>query len=112
MFTVPEANVELRVGGKFEICMRAPNGQDVWTCGHFTEIVPNARLVIEMGVADADRQALFTAHTVVTFSDEGGGTRLHVNQTYTVYQPIAEQMIKGARQGWAETLDRLEEALG
>jgi hypothetical protein len=36
---------------------------------------------------------------------------MSVTQTYTLLQPIAQQMVKGARQGWAETLDRLERAL-
>jgi uncharacterized protein YndB with AHSA1/START domain len=110
-FTVPEATVEFRAGGKFEVCMRAPDGQDHWTRGHFVEIIPNARLVIDMGVADADGQPLFSAHTVVVLRDEAGGTRLEVTQSYLVFQSIAEQMIRGANQGWTETLDRLGRAL-
>jgi uncharacterized protein YndB with AHSA1/START domain len=111
MFTVPEAHVEFRVGGVFDVCMRAPNGQDHWTRGHFVEIIPNARLAIDMHVADDKGELLFTAYTVVTFEEDGGGTRMSVTQAYTLLQPVAEQMVKGARQGWAETLDRLGRAL-
>jgi uncharacterized protein YndB with AHSA1/START domain len=111
IFTVPHATVEFRVGGKFDVCMRAPSGQEHWTRGHFVEIIPNARLVIDMAVADADGQPIFSAHTVVDFQQECGGTRMEVTQTYTIFQSLAEQMIKGAEQGWKETLDRLGRAL-
>jgi uncharacterized protein YndB with AHSA1/START domain len=111
MFTVPEAHVDFRVGGVFEVCMRAPDGTDHWSRGHFVEIIPNARLAIEMGVFGQDGSMLFSAHTAVTFEEDRGGTRMSVTQSYTLLQPIAEQMVKGARQGWAETLDRFGSAL-
>lgn len=107
-FTVPDAKVEFRVGGAFDVCMRAPNGQDHWSRGHFVEIVPNTRLVIDMNVVDADNRPLMHAHTVVTFAEECGGTRMEVTQTHTPLAPIAEQMIQGAPEGWKQTLDKLE----
>jgi uncharacterized protein YndB with AHSA1/START domain len=110
-FTVPQARVEARVGGAFEVCMRAPDGTEHWTRGRFVEIVANTRLVIDMGVAGADGQPLFTAHTVVGFTEESGGTRVDVVQAYTVFHEAAAQMIKGAQQGWTQTLDRLGRAL-
>lgn len=111
MFTVPDAKVEFRVGGAFDVCMRAPDGSDHWTRGHFTEIIPDKRLVLEMGVADADGEMLFTARTAVDFENDCGGTRMSVEQHYTLLQPAAEMMVKGAQQGWAETLDNLGRAL-
>jgi uncharacterized protein YndB with AHSA1/START domain len=110
-FTVPQANVEFRAGGKFDVCMRAPDGQEHWTRGHFIEIVPNARLVIEMSVPGADGELLFSAHTEVDFLEASCGTSMEVTQTYTLLHPIAEQMVKGAQQGWNETLDRLGRTL-
>ncbi|MGC9957390.1 SRPBCC family protein [Roseiarcus sp.] len=35
-YLVPEAKVEMRVGGAFEVCMRSPEGVDHWTRGTFT----------------------------------------------------------------------------
>lgn len=107
-YTVPDARIEFRVGGAFEICMRSPAGQDHWTRGRYTEIVPDTRLVIEMNVVGGRDQPLFRAYTIVTFSDDAGGTKLEVNQTYTVFDPAALPMIQGAPQGWSQTLDRLE----
>jgi uncharacterized protein YndB with AHSA1/START domain len=108
-FTVPEAQIEFRVGGAFNICMRSPDGQDHWTKGHYVEIVPNMRLVIDMSPAEGDGEALFHAHTVVNFTDRGDGTQLDITQTYTILDPSAEPMIGGAAQGWSQTLDRLEQ---
>ena len=107
-YTVPDARIEFRVGGAFEICMRSAEGQDHWTRGRYVEIVPDTRLVIDMkAVGDRD-QPLFRAYTVVTFADEAGGTKLEVNQRYTVFDQAAAPMIKGAPQGWSQTLDRLK----
>lgn len=106
-YTVPDARVDFRVGGAFDICMRSPEGQDHWTRGRYTEIVPHSRLVIDMhAVAEQDR-TLFRAYTVVRFSQEPGGTRLEVTQSYTLLDPAAAAMIQGAPIGWGQTLDRL-----
>jgi uncharacterized protein YndB with AHSA1/START domain len=107
-FTVPEAVVEFRVGGAFDICMRSPEGHDHWTRGRYTEIVPHSRLVIDMQPGESDGQPLFHAHTVVSFAAEADGTRLDVTQSYTILNPMAAPMIQGAPQGWGQTLDRLE----
>jgi uncharacterized protein YndB with AHSA1/START domain len=105
-YSVPEARVEMRVGGPFEVCMRSPEGVDYWIHGHFAEVIPPERLMIEMGVSEGGH-ALFLAHTVVTFTEEGGGTRLEVVQTYTLLDPARRWMIEGAAAGWNQTLDRL-----
>jgi len=107
-FTIPEAEVEPRVGGKFDYCMRAPDGQSHWVRGHFVKILPNARLVIDMTVVDGDGAALFNALTTVSFENVCGGTQLDVEQRYTLLDPVAGNFTRGAAQGWAETLDRLE----
>ncbi len=106
-YTVPEACVEFRVGGAFDICMRSPDGQDHWTRGRFTEIVPHSRLGIDMTPEIERDRPLFRARTVVRFTKEGGGTRLEVTQSYTLLDPAAAPMIQGAPMGWGQTLDRL-----
>jgi uncharacterized protein YndB with AHSA1/START domain len=106
-YGIPQAQVEMHVGGKFEVTMRSPEGVDYWLRGRFTEIVPQERLAIAMRVGDADGRAFFSAHTVVTFADEGGGTRMEVVQTYTLEDPARRWMIEGASAGWQQTLDRL-----
>jgi len=109
-YSVPEANVEFKVDGVFQVCMRSPQGTDHWTKGKFVEVVPHSRLAIDMHAVDARDAILFRAYTVVTFAEQPGGrTRMEVTQHYTPHQPLAAQMIAGAEQGWSQTLDRLQQ---
>jgi uncharacterized protein YndB with AHSA1/START domain len=105
-FSVPQAHVEFLVGGAFHIYMRSPKGKDSWIKGTFVEIVPHNRLVVDMTVVEMD-VTLFRAYTVVTFSDEGDGSRMAVTQSYTLLEPLAARMIEGGTQGWEQILDRL-----
>jgi uncharacterized protein YndB with AHSA1/START domain len=110
-YSVPEAKVEMRVGGPFEVCMRSPEGVDHWTRGTFTEVVAVDRLTIDHHVIDpCGGGPLFSALTRVSFSDAaGGGTLMEVVQTYSAAGAAqAEQMLKGAPEGWRQTLDKLE----
>jgi uncharacterized protein YndB with AHSA1/START domain len=107
-FTIPEANVQMEVGGPFEVCMRSPTGEQHWIRGTFVEVIPNTRLVIEMYVTDSDGKKLFRAHTEVAFADALGGTRMDVLQTYTLIDSSKAWMVAGAPEGWRTTLDKLE----
>jgi uncharacterized protein YndB with AHSA1/START domain len=108
-YEIPEATVEMRVGGVFAVCMRAPDGSDHWTRGRFVEVTPHQRLVIDMCATDRDGRRLFRAVTEVDFFDDLCGSRMDVTQTYTVFDPTAAApMIGGAREGWRTTLARLE----
>jgi uncharacterized protein YndB with AHSA1/START domain len=107
-FTIPEAKVEMRVGGPFELAMRSPAGEEHRLRGRFVEIAPETRLVIDMEVSDSSGKALFRAFTEVTFADALGGTRMDVVQSYTLLDPSVAWMVAGAPAGWSSTLDKLE----
>ena len=108
-YTVPQAKVEMRAGGAFEVCMRAPDGTEHWTRGTFVEVTPFTRLVIDMHAVDAQARPLFRAWTEVSLTDGHGGTRMEVVQKYTLIQPApAIRMVKGAPIGWGQTLDKLQ----
>ena len=107
-YTVPEAKVEMHVGGPFELCMRSPAGEEHWLRGKFVEVTPHTRLVIDMQVADSTGKELFQAYTEVDFSDALGGTKMDLVQRYTIIDPSAAWMVEGAPRGWASTLDKLE----
>ncbi len=107
-FTIPQARVQMEVGGLFEICMRSPTGEEHWIHGAFVEVVPPSRLVIDMHVADSAGKKLFRARTEVDLSDALGGTKLDLTQTYTIIDPAAAWMVSGAPEGWRSTLDKLE----
>src|SRR5579885_1381826 len=52
-FTVPEARIEPRVGGTFDLSMRSPAGEEHAIRGRIIELVPDTRLVIDMNIADS-----------------------------------------------------------
>ena len=107
-FTVPDADVQMRVGGPFNLCMRSPAGEEHVIRGSFTEVMPHTRLVIEMRITDSAKRPLFDARTEVDFSDALGGTQMDLVQTYTLIDPSAAWMVAGAPEGWRTTLDKLE----
>jgi uncharacterized protein YndB with AHSA1/START domain len=76
--------------------------------------VASERLTIDHHVIDpCDGGSLFSAVTQVKFSAADGGTRMDVVQTYKVADPAqAEPMLKGAPEGWRQTLDKLEAEVG
>jgi len=107
-YDVAEANVAMRVGGPFEVCMRAPNGALHWTRGKFLEVSPHTRLVIEMHVADDAGAPVFRVLTEVTFAKVLAGTQMDVVQSYEFIDPsAAAPMVAGASEGWRTTLDKL-----
>ncbi len=110
-FTIPEARVEMRVGGAFELLFRSPEGQEHRIRGAFTEVQPNRRLVIDITVEDAAGKPQFRAVTEVELSQAADGTRLDVTQTYTVLDPKDAWMVEGAPQGWSAALAQLEEVV-
>jgi len=108
-FTIPEATVDMRVGGTFDLCMRSPAGEAHWIRGRFAEVVPATRLVIDMLCTDGNARPLFRALTEVDFADALGGTRLDLVQSYTLIDPSTAWMVAGAPEGWRTTLDKLEQ---
>ena len=70
----PVTEVDLRVGGRFRIHMRAPNGSEHRVIGTYREIDPPRRLVYTW-TAETDP---VVADTVVTveFHDRGGKTEV------------------------------------
>jgi uncharacterized protein YndB with AHSA1/START domain len=104
--SVPEANVDFRVGGVFELLMRTPYG-DSHLRGHFTEISPPDRLAMTATIYVGD-EAKFIAHTTATFAAAGFGTRMTVRQEYELLDPAFITSIEGAPEGWRTTLDKLE----
>jgi uncharacterized protein YndB with AHSA1/START domain len=106
-YTVPEAEIDFRPGGVCAICMRSPEGKDSWSRGTYIEVSPVDRLVFTIDVF-VDGAKKFTAHTTVTFVDEGKGTRMTVRQSYEIHDEAFLSAVRGAPEGWRTTLDKLE----
>jgi uncharacterized protein YndB with AHSA1/START domain len=108
-FTTPEAVIECRPGGRFDLCMQAPDGQKFWNHGRFIDVVENESLSFEAGAhVDDSGNAPFAVRTFVTFADDGDGSLMSVRQEYEIYDEAAKAMVGGAPEGWRTTLNKLE----
>ena len=81
--SVPEADIDFRVGGVFAVLMRTPDG-DSWCKGHFTEISPPGRLAFT-SIVSFGGEAKLSVQTAVTFEAAGFGTRMTVRQDYEIH---------------------------
>jgi uncharacterized protein YndB with AHSA1/START domain len=105
--SVPEAAIDFRPGGVFDICMRSPEGQDFWSKGSYDEISPPDRLAFTSSVIIGGSKK-FTVQTTVTFENQGTGTLMTVRQLYDIHDKAFLGAVEGSAEGWRTTLDKLE----
>jgi uncharacterized protein YndB with AHSA1/START domain len=118
----PTCKVDLRVGGKYVFCMRAPanqGGQDMYTAGVYKDIVPLKRLEFTQGLSDKDGNRVDPAlvgmpadfpkeiRTVIVFTPKGNMTEL----TITEFDWPVSQMMVYSYAGMHQTLDKLGDSL-
>ena len=98
------SEMELKVGGRFHMVMRAPDGEEHDVSGVFREVAINKKLVYSWAFRSTPER-----ESVVTFSlkADGEGTWL----TLTHEQFFDEAAREGHRGGWKEARDGLERYL-
>jgi uncharacterized protein YndB with AHSA1/START domain len=101
--TVGDAQVELRVGGRYRLRMRGPEGQVHTAVGMYREIVRPHRLVYTWQWEEEDHAVGETLVTV-EFNDLDGSTELVL--THELF-PNTEAT-SDHQEGWTSCLDRLE----
>ena len=112
--TAPACEVDLRVGGRFSVEMRGPDGA-VYPCtGVYREIVPPERLVYAATTADDNPcggglppRSLVT----ITLADEDGKTRVTIHAKMQSVADREAAIAGGFNEGWLDSLDRLAELL-
>ncbi len=103
-WATPEAEVDLRVGGKVRVVMRRPDGSEVEAKGAYTVIDRPHRLVMTWTFGDepSNEQLLEVSFT----ESEGSTTVLLVNTGISTGERRDAQ-----DWGWRGCLDQLEQAL-
>lgn len=100
-FTTPTVEWDLRVGGRYRIVMRSPDGEEFTTSGRFEVIEPPYRISYTWTwTSTPDRLALVT----VTFTPKDGGTELHLTHAGLVDE-TDRQNHEG---GWSNSLIALD----
>ncbi len=109
-FTIPTAELDVRVGGKRLICMESPDGSmKIWLTGEYVEIVPNERLIYTESMADEQGNIVtdkgLPAPTTITVQLEDLDGRTRMVMTHAGL-PVDEQ---GASEGWEQAFDKMAE---
>jgi len=115
-FSCPTCKMDFRVGGKFLLSMRTPDGWEGWNGGEYYEIVPYEKIVSSMYFSDSkgnkvdaaeygiELESIDDAHNVILFEDIGNGqTKL----TFIGNETMQNAIETGQLEGWAEQLDKL-----
>lgn len=104
-FTVPFAESDIRPGGRYRSCLRAPDGTDHWVGGVYRELVPPEKIVFTHAWQDEAGNAEHETLVTITLKDLGGDrTELTFHQAYF----LSEASREGHAGGWNETFDELQ----
>ena len=106
-FTVPDSTMDLRPGGAFRSCLRAPDGSEHWVRGTYREIVEPERLVFTHAWEDEDGKPGLETLVSVAFAEQAGQTTMHFHQA--TFDSRASR--DGHEGGWSSSFDRLAEYL-
>jgi uncharacterized protein YndB with AHSA1/START domain len=107
-FTNPRCEIDLRVGGAIRIDMRAPDGIVFPMSGEYEQIVPPERLVFLTSALDEQGEPIFTNRNTVIFREVDGATEISIHTRVIDAKAAAWQYLKGMREGWSSSLDKLE----
>lgn len=118
-WSVSEAVVELRAGGRFFTLMNGPDGEVMPNEGSFLEVVPQSKLVFTdmfgadfapVDVPDSGAGLHFAA--ILTFAAEGNGTRYRAVARHRSPDEAKAHESMGFQIGWGIAADQLEELAG
>jgi uncharacterized protein YndB with AHSA1/START domain len=95
------AETDVRVGGRFRIVFRGPDGEEHDVGGVYREVVPNQKLVFTWAWRSTpERESLVT----VALKRDGDGTLLTL-----LHEQFFDEAARDRHgRGWNETLDKLE----
>ena len=107
-YTLPECEMDVRVGGRYRFCMRSPDGVESRNEGIFRDVEKPSRIVMSGCWVDPDgkpRSPMMV--TTIELEERNGGTLLTL--TTTGFESIESR--ESHRGGWASSIERLAEYL-
>jgi uncharacterized protein YndB with AHSA1/START domain len=105
-FTAPSVELDVRVGGKYRIAMKPPEGEVFYLSGEFREVDPPARLVYTFRWEDPDPG---DRETVVSVSLRALDDQTEFALVQTGFATQGRHALHHA--GWTDSLDRLQELM-
>ena len=118
--SIPECEVDLRVGGKFYIVMEAGEGMGPYKgtkwpmMAEFTVVEPNSKLsyTAQAWTDGQKEETTIDQTTELTFTEENGKTKLSLHAAVSNITPEGKPYLEGMNEGWSQSLDRLNEFVG
>ena len=110
-FTNPRCEFEAKGGGNIRIDMRAPDGMVYPMSGKVIEFYPPFRFHFTAAALDPQGNKMFENWNSVFFEEVEGGTMITLDVHVMTQTEAAPQYLKGMRQGWLMSLDKLAELL-
>lgn len=109
-WTISAVDVDVRPGGRGNITMRDPDGNDHPNPGIYLEVVPNEKLVFTDAFTEGWRPSAKPFFVgVLTFADEGGKTRYVARARHWTIEDRDAHEKMGFHEGWGQCADQLEE---
>jgi len=113
--SIPECQVDLRVGGAFYIVMEAGEAMGdikgmLWPMqAEFTEIVPNSKLAYKANAwtEGVKEDTMLDQTTEITFLEEDGKTKVKVRAAIYKTGPKAGMAAEGMQYGFNQQMDKL-----
>jgi uncharacterized protein YndB with AHSA1/START domain len=117
--TIPECEIDLRVGGEFYIVMEAgeamgPYKGTKWPMrAQFTAVEPNSYLAYnaKAWTEGQDTETMIDQITEVTLSEENGKTKVHVRAAILKTGPKAKMAAEGMQAGFTQQIEKLSNFL-
>ncbi|MGH1419632.1 MAG: SRPBCC family protein [Hyphomicrobiaceae bacterium] len=102
--TIEDADMDFRVGGAWHSTLRSPSGNVHRMQGIYREIVANERIVFTHAWVQEEGGLGWETLVTVTFSDDGGKTKLTFQQGEFETMNARDMHVDG----WTKTLNGLE----
>lgn len=108
---VPEADLDVRPGGRFNTRMAGPDGERIDVSGCFLEVVAGERLVFTDAYTEGfiPAPSHFMTGFVVLEDAPGGRTRQRWGARHSSPDKANEHLEMGFEQGWNTATDQLED---
>ena len=100
--TVVALEMDVRPGGQWRKCMRAPDGNDYWRKGVYREVVAPERLVFTYVSDDPRGEPGHETLVTVTFEKRGAKTMMTLCHSGFESKPARD----AHHRGWASSLER------
>jgi uncharacterized protein YndB with AHSA1/START domain len=117
-YTCPSAEMDVRVGGKYLLAMRSPEGKDYWSTGTYKEVAEPYHLTMSDSFSDEKGNVVPASFygmpgefpmelwVFVSFEEHGGKATMTL-----VHSGMPQGETKDAESGWNQSFDKLADAI-